>query len=189
MIDNAAIKLLMQEHEIILKAMRALERIGDGIKQGNNPDVGVLREALEFMHEFADRCHHSKEEDLLFPALERKGIPEQGGPIGMMKSEHEQARADVEAFDEAVQAYAVDGAGGADAVRAAIGNLAALYPDHIWKEDNVLYPMAVKVLSAAELDELLHQFEDVEAEFGPALYARLAGFADRLESDAIRAKR
>ncbi len=60
------------------------------------------------------------------------------------------------------------------------------YPDHIWKEDNVLYPMAVEVFTSEELNELLHQFEDVEAEFGLAAHSGFIKFADRLELESAR---
>lgn len=186
MIEDGPIKMLMHEHEIILKVMNALEHVADAMKRGRKVDAELLRGAVQFMREFADRFHHSKEEDLLFPALQRKGVPEHGGPIGVMKNEHELARTLVASFEETVEAYAEQGERAVDALCAAIHNIAALYPDHIWKEDNVLYPMAVELFTSEEMNELLHQFEDVEAEIGLAAHSDLVNFADRLELESAR---
>lgn len=47
-----------------------------------------LRGFIGFLKEFADRCHHGREEGILFPALVNAGIPEQSGPIGVMLAEY-----------------------------------------------------------------------------------------------------
>ena len=184
MTENAAIRMLTDEHEVILKVVSSLGRIADSLRAGGKADADLLREGVRFMREFADQRHHAKEEDLLFPAMERKGVPAEGGPIGVMNSEHVDARAHVAAFADAVEAYARDGAAAAEPVCAAIYGIGGLYPDHIWKEDNVLYPMALEVFSPEELNELLLQFEDVEAETGADMRAYFVDVAERLEAAA-----
>jgi hemerythrin-like domain-containing protein len=54
--------------------------------------LGDWKKALDFIRHFADECHHFKEEQVLFPAMEEHGIPKEGGPIGMMLIEHEEGR-------------------------------------------------------------------------------------------------
>ncbi len=54
---------------------------------------------------FADQCHHGKEEDLLFPAMEAAGIPRESGPIGVMLEEHNIGRQYVRGMAEAVSGY------------------------------------------------------------------------------------
>lgn len=181
MTDSGPIGMLMREHEIILKTISAMEHAGDAMKRGARIDAELLREAVRFMQNFADRLHHSKEEDLLFPAFENKGVPEEGGPVGVMKTEHEQARAIVASFEAAVEAYAEQGEAASGPVCAAIKDIAGLYPDHIWKEDNVLYPMAVELFSAEEMNSLERQFEDVDAAADQAEHSKFLNFADRLE--------
>jgi hypothetical protein len=56
-----------------------------------------------FFRNFADRCHHSKEEDELFPKMVEHGIPKEGGPIGVMLMEHDQGRAFVRGMSEAAE--------------------------------------------------------------------------------------
>lgn len=50
---------------------------------------------LEFFQVFADRCHHAKEEEFLFPAYELAGVPRVHGPIGCMLAEHQQGRQEI----------------------------------------------------------------------------------------------
>lgn len=61
-----------------------------------------LRGFIGFLREFADRCHHDREEGILFPALVNAGIPEQDGPIGVMLAEYVEGRAFIRAMETAV---------------------------------------------------------------------------------------
>jgi hemerythrin-like domain-containing protein len=65
---------------------RALE------KTGRLPDKGHGEEILDFLVVFVDKCHHGKEEGLLFPALEAVGVSRNGGPIGVLLEEHRKGR-------------------------------------------------------------------------------------------------
>ena len=58
----------------------------------------------------ADKCHLAKEEDLFFPLLKERGIPEEGGPIGVMLHEHVMGRDCVGRMREACEADEFDGA-------------------------------------------------------------------------------
>ena len=57
---------------------------------------------IGFLKEFADKCHHGKEEGLLFPAMVAAGIPDKGGPIGVMLAEHTQGRQFIRDMEESL---------------------------------------------------------------------------------------
>ncbi len=172
---------LHHEHVYILKVVNGLEALGERLKAGGTVDAATLREAVEFMRSFADRCHHGKEEDLLFPAMEAKGVPEHGCPLGALRDEHVKGRAAVTALAEAAEAYAADGVPAP--VLEAIDRIYALYPNHIWKEDDMVFPMVARLFSAEERARLARQFEDVEESMPEGLHERAAAFADRLERE------
>src|SRR3990172_610209 len=109
---TAATSTLRKEHEAILKMLDATEAAAQRLEQGERLRPETLAGLLEFFRLFADRCHHGKEEDLLFPLLESKGLPRSGGPIGVMLSEHEQGRPLVRQMADAAEAY---GGGAAEA--------------------------------------------------------------------------
>lgn len=157
-------ELLKEEHKLIEVLLQVLRKMSE--KLSNNEEVLVehWELAVDFIKNFADKCHHSKEENLLFVALEKAGIPKEGGPIGVMLEEHEQGRNYVRGMVSGLELYKN---GGAEAKNVLIENArgyAELLEEHISKEDNILYPMAEMHLSQEENDELLKGFERVEEE-------------------------
>src|SRR3546814_14752985 len=83
-------------------AIKILDQIPDEARQGNATSTDVTQ-FLGFLREFADTCHHGKEEGLLFRAMIEAGLSADGGPISVMLSENEQVRAVVRAMAHATQ--------------------------------------------------------------------------------------
>ena len=79
-----SIDRLVAEHDIIKRALSVLEKVVAQIESGQSVPDEFPKWAPQFFRHFADQCHHAKEEDLLFPLLKERGIPEEGGPIGCM---------------------------------------------------------------------------------------------------------
>jgi hemerythrin-like domain-containing protein len=133
--------VLRQEHEQILTALSVLTAIADRDEPLPREHVDQL---LAFFRGFADRCHHAKEETALFPTLEARGIPRQGGPIGVMLREHAEGRALLDEIAEA--AAAGDRARFVGEVRA----YDELLGEHIHKENQILFRVAERVLDEAD---------------------------------------
>ncbi len=180
MANSRAIAALMHEHEIILKAVDGLDRMSAALRNGRRVEPAALREAVEFMRAFADTCHHAKEEDLLFPAMVAAGLPAEAGPIAVMKSEHAGARACIASLAAAIDAYQGGDPAGAARVVAAIDCIENLYPQHIAKENNILYPIAEARLGAGELDAMARQFDAIEKAQGKEAHHHWAGVAERI---------
>src|SRR3970282_658833 len=79
--------VLREEHEVILRALTVLERVGRDLAAGKSVAQETNAWLASFFRPFADRCHHAKEEAHLFPAMAEHGIPKEGGPIGVMLQE------------------------------------------------------------------------------------------------------
>jgi len=153
---------LSSEHQAILVMIRILEKMSDRLEAGESVDAGHLEQAVDFIKVFADKCHHGKEEDLLFPEMAKAGIPKEGGPLGVMLREHVEGRNFVKAMGEAAAALKKgDREAGARFARNARG-YGALLTQHIFKEDNILYPMADGRLSDKQQDRLAACFAEVE---------------------------
>jgi hemerythrin-like domain-containing protein len=148
-----ATEVLSAEHRVIETVLGALEKLaGDGERAAR----ADWAKAIDFLRNFADKCHHLKEEYLLFPALEARGIPREGGPIGMMLAEHEEGRGYVRAMAAALEA------GERQILRDKATAYVRLLREHILKEDEVLFQMADGVLSPGEQQKLLRDFEEHE---------------------------
>jgi len=180
-----AIEQLMDEHQTILRVLASLEALVSDDTHAAEP-VETLREATRFLRDFADRFHHAKEEDLLFPAMEAAGIPARQGPTEMMRHEHEQGRMLVQRLT------AITEADDPDFDRAAFAEPAMdfvqLLRAHIGKEDHILYPMASRVVPAealARLDEACVQADaaNFEAEMPVRWRAWASELAGRLGVD------
>ncbi len=181
-----ATEILRNEHDAILKMISATEEVTRRLDRGEPVRSEILGNLLEFFRLFADRCHHGKEEALLFPLLESKGLPRQGGPIGVMLHEHDEGRGFIKQMAEAVEAYktAPENAGPRWAEPAR--NYSALLRAHIDKENNILFRIAEQTLSGDEQAKLAEDFEKVETEkMGAGTHDRLHAMMDQLLAEVV----
>ena len=156
-------QILMAEHELILEALDALEKKVAAIQAGAAPDRAYFDKAVNFLRGFADKCHHRKEENLLFKRMTERGFPVQGGPIGVMLSEHEAGRAFIRGIAEGAAKLGTGPVAARQIVENARGYIDLLRA-HIGKENNVLFPMADRALSPEDQAYLTKEFERFEAE-------------------------
>ena len=147
--------VLRAEHLDIERALGALEGMMKAAESGVAVPAAALKDFVAFCRSYADGLHHQKEEELLFPALQRAGLPRDTGPIGCMLREHDMGRdLVVRLFEVSGRFDPPDATAVADFVR-----LARLYLDllraHIQKENQVLFVMAEQVLGDEENVRLL----------------------------------
>lgn len=147
---------LVEEHTVIKRAIALVPRLTADFAAGIS-DVrrGPLQEVLDFIRNFADRYHHAKEEDLLFPFFS-----DAGEILATMHAEHETGRGLVRASVAALAAG--DGAALAKHLTA----YGALLTEHIRKEDEILYPWMDRSLSDTQIGKLYAAFREVDARFG-----------------------
>ncbi len=151
-------EILYQEHRVIEQVLDCLEKMAEHAEHSGVVEKQPALDAVAFFRGFADKCHHGKEEAQLFPAMEAKGFPRQGGPTGVMIQEHEIGRAHV----RAIAAAAEQGAA-AEFVKEARGFI-ELLRQHIQKEDHCLFAMADQAFTPDDQAKLLAAFEKVEQE-------------------------
>ena len=175
---------LRTEHEAVRLTLGILEKICLKMEQPQETvDLAHVDQLLEFFVVFVDKCHHGKEEELLFPALEEIGVRREGGPIGVMLMEHQQGREFVRKMKEAFSEYrSGNPAAAVPFIREARGYI-ALLDQHILKENNVLFPLAEKQLSAAKQSELADGFETIEVrKIGAGKHEEFHRMLEHLES-------
>jgi len=181
-----ATQQLREEHEGIKVVLAVLEHLAGEMRQGRAVKTEHLEQILDFLRTFADRCHHGKEEDELFPALANIGIPVEGGPIGMMLIEHTEGReyicgmgealARLHAGESAHEAFARNARGYVDLLRA-----------HINKENMVLFVMAEMHLPVAEDARLTAAFARIEQErIGAGVHERYHAMIHALRNEYLQ---
>jgi hemerythrin-like domain-containing protein len=170
---------LVRDHEVILGVLDGLEARLRAAQATGTLDATFVREAVAFSQGFVDRCHHGKEEHCLFPCLERRGVPREGGPIGVMLAEHEMGRQLVRRIAEAVGRYE-GGQGSLGEVLDLAWQYVELLRAHIAKENEVLFPLGEAVLDVADDADVGRCYDGVEHQQGAGEHQRLTQLAARL---------
>jgi hemerythrin-like domain-containing protein len=176
-----AIEALRNEHRLIERAIDALVSFADEARGRGTDDRAELGRFVTFIREFADGCHHGKEEDILFQAMVEAGFPRDGGPIAVMLAEHDQGRQHVAALGALAEKKAPWTAEDRQRLAEAAHAYASLLRQHIHKEDAILYPMAQQRLPPALMDRVSRDCERYEAEkTGSGEHERLHRLAEDL---------
>ncbi len=154
---SQAIDELLNDHQAILSALQILEKMAAQADTGQPVDQKDVLDFIGFLREFTDKCHHGKEEGSLFPAMIAFGVPDRGGPIGVMMSEHDLGRQLIQQMETAVTPP-----GDQQKFARAAREYIALIRNHIQKENMILFPMAERLFPENQLTQLQHRFEEHE---------------------------
>jgi uncharacterized protein len=170
-------ELLKQDHEITERVFAAMEAQFASPAGPAPAQVGLL---VEYLQGYVDRCHNQKEELHLFPRLEGKGMPRHGGPLAVMLQEHERAKEILSRLVPLGSAFAAGNAALLPELHATFAEYATLCKDHFWKENDILYPMAQRMLSDEDAAEVVGGIEAVEAALGAGTRARYYRIAEEI---------
>lgn len=176
-----ATQILFEEHQVIQRVLEALEAAARRVEEGEEMGPEYFLEAAQFVRGFADGCHHRKEENVLFKEMARHGVPVEGGPIGVMLSEHEQGREAIRGMVDSAERWGK----GEITARLEMVEYAREYVDllrkHIYKENNILFPLAEGAIPESDQPQLIEHFEYVEhEETGEGIHEKYLALADRL---------
>jgi len=168
-------KLLKLDHEVIVQALHVLQAMNNEIRNGKDVNREDIQSLLTFLREFADGCHHVKEEAIFFPVLMQAGVAADAGPLRVMNVEHERGRTLVAAMQSAL----------AQKKKADFLMYSERYVDllseHINKEDRLLFERADQILSDDEDEKIAEAFEHYESVIvGSTVHERLHGIIESL---------
>jgi hemerythrin-like domain-containing protein len=174
-------QVLFAEHRIIEQVLNCLEQMAEQAASQHTTDWSAAVRSLDFFRNFADRCHHGKEEDQLFPMLESKGFSRALGPTGVMLREHDQGRHLMQAIHESVAHAAKGDAAARGRFITSARAYVELLRQHIGKEDHCLFPMADQILTADDQQSLMHSFDEKEqSDIGTGEHEKYLALADQL---------
>jgi hemerythrin-like domain-containing protein len=153
---------LRRDHSLIEKMLKALDTTSALLKSGKAIPAPILDQMIDFTKNFTIVCHHGKEEDSLFPALEKSGMPREGGPIARMLFEHEVTKQLASRMEESAKNYLQSGI--PDALVADIKGYIDHVALHLAKENHRLFMMADMLLQgkAEQVSSELAQSEEAK---------------------------
>jgi len=148
-------KRLVEEHNLIKRWVALIPKVVDNMDFEPEDYKNIVREGVNFIRKYADGYHHAKEEEILFAYFD-----ENLDILKTMHVDHENARAHVKAIVAGLKSN------DAQAIREHLSAYGDLLPEHIKKEDEILYPWMDRNLSTKQVGELFYKFDSVEKEFG-----------------------
>jgi hemerythrin-like domain-containing protein len=167
---------LMKEHRLIERLIALLEKELGRLKEGEELDDGFIDVGVDFIKTYADRCHHGKEEDILFRELARKPLSEEHSrTMRELLEEHVYARRTTQTLVAAKERYVQGDSQALEVVVGALQDLVELYPAHIEKEDKRFFVPCMGYFSRQEQDEMLKEFWEFDRQLIHEKYAAIVG--------------
>ncbi|MEA3400937.1 MAG: hemerythrin domain-containing protein [Armatimonadota bacterium] len=166
----------MKEHRRIERMVALIDREARRLANDGSaePDTQFIRDAVPFMREYADQCHHGKEEDILFAALGERGISDEHQQIlERLLDDHRRARELGASLLDATQRWEDGQEGARPQVVDALQSLAELYPEHIATEDQDFFIPVMDYLDEEEQREMMNDMWDFDRELFAARYEEL----------------
>ena len=151
---------LRRDHDLIEKVIKAMESTIQLLNDGKQIPESILLPVIDFSKNFTDVCHHSKEENSLFPALEQAGMPRNMGPIAMMLMDHERSREIGKEMESSAKDYI--SSGNSTKLISDMQQYVEHITEHLWKENNRLFMMAEARLQyvSKKIDQELNDIEE-----------------------------
>ena len=161
---------LMIEHRLIERMIALmgaeLTRIKDNVAVDPEfafVDPFFLDIAVDFIRTYADRCHHGKEEDILFAELAGKELsPVHRQTMEELIQEHAWARKTTASLVQAKESYLLEKPGALSELLQHLEQLVEFYPRHIDKEDQHFFIPCMAYCRDAEKAELLRRMMEFD---------------------------
>jgi hemerythrin-like domain-containing protein len=161
---------LMIEHRLIERLLKfmaqELRRVKDNIAVDPEfafVDPVFIDTAVDFIRTYADRCHHGKEEDILFKALAAKELsPEHRQLMADLIKEHAWARETTAGLVKAKEGYLLEKPGALNDLIIHLEKMVEFYPRHIDKEDKHFFIPCMGYFSEAEKAAMLDRMSEFD---------------------------
>ncbi len=167
-------QLLLDDHQTADKVFDAMT---NAFATPAGPSPAAVGMTLDFFRSYIDKVHNKKEEDHLFPLIESRGVPRQGGPLAVMLMEHEQSRQLLARLAPLAETVAAGDPSRMTELAAVFSEYATLLRNHFWKENDILYPLALRVMSPEDGAAVVAGIEAVEAAAGAGVRERYYSLA------------
>jgi len=149
---------LMIEHRLIEKMIRAMQGRTEIWRREGRIDHELVDEAADFLRVYADKCHHGKEEGILFRELSRKQLSEEHARLmEELAEEHRSARKTVVKMVEAKEEYVLGSRAMLPVILNCMEFMIDFYPKHIEKEDKHFFLPSMDYFTPEETDLMLKE--------------------------------
>ena len=149
---------LMIEHRLIEKMITVMQKKVETWKQEERIDPEFIDVAVDFIRVYTDKCHHGKEEDILFRDLNKKNLSDEHKHImEELVEEHQQGRKTVAEMVEAKEQFMLGNKGMLPVILKCMKFMTDFYPKHIEKEDKKFFLPCMNYFTPEEKDSMLKE--------------------------------
>jgi hemerythrin-like domain-containing protein len=149
---------MMIEHRLIERMIAVMRTELDRFLGEKKADPELILTFVDFVRTYTDRCHHGKEEDILFRELEKKKLSkEHKDTMDRLIKDHKWARQQTKDLVQATEKYAAGDEGMFLILTARLKALTEFYPEHIEKEDKHFFLPVMRYFSQKEKDAMLQE--------------------------------
>ena len=156
-------ELLIEEHNNIKRVLKVTRKLSIKVMETGQVDFESFRKIIDFLRNYADKHHHSKEEEILFEKMSKElGEPMASGPITAMFSEHDLGRLFIHNLENALDKVK----NGDNEAKVDIVANAVAYTDllkrHIEKEDHTIYRFGENNLKEGSIVKIQKEINQIE---------------------------
>lgn len=156
--------VLKEEHRLIERTLNVLEAWLKELEKGEEVPSHIFEEILELIHGLIEGSHKRKEEKILFRMVEESGSPREESPLKGILNDHEEGRKYIRNFEGALKSYKEGNRLVVETIIKNARSYIALLKQHIPREDDILYPMAERVIPEERKEELEEKLKEMEEE-------------------------
>jgi len=156
------IGILMEEHKVMLQFAEKLGMIADKVQQVS--DISYVGDEIHQIEHIAEdfldaEKHYLREENVLFPNLEKHGITE---PPSIMWMEHNQIREKKKQLSKLIENYSsISFQDFKKQLGETAESLSSILPSHFFKENSILFPAALRVITDEEWKDVRKEFDEI----------------------------
>lgn len=167
---------LMVEHRLIERIIQVMKGHLERIKAGEKINPDLVEKVTNFIKAYADRCHHGKEEDILFRDLTKRTISsEQKRILEELVEEHKLGRKITAALVDATRKYEKGETEAPSVIADSLKSLVEFYPKHIEKEDKHFFLPVMEYFSKEEKDAMLREGYEFDSKLLHQEFKNLVG--------------
>lgn len=178
---NDPIKVLYDEHDIISTVIEAARNSSALLGQDEARYEQTVRRMIDFFRNYADKFHHHKEEEILFPEMCKRNEMLQSGVIQEMLEHHTEFREMIASIESFLDKK--------NYMRASqqLNIYCEALLDHIAVENDEVFQMAESLFTPNELDGMYFRFSDCDKDLGESKKQELAKMADEIMKELNQA--
>ncbi len=150
-------KKMVEEHLLIKRWLALIPKVIENVNLETDEGLKLINNGIDFIRNYADKYHITKEEDETF-----RYFDENLDIIKVIRNDHTKVRGHVKAMLEAIKRK------DKTSLVEHLNAYKEILPEHIKKEDEILYPWMDRNLSTSQVGELFSSFSRIDDEYGDA---------------------